>query len=127
MGLFGSIKNRVFGRHEEDFGDIRSTVLGEQPEPPRRYEELPPEPRPDFGRTDVPEPPVDPRTPMDLGGPIFNPKEEREPLSVEPKQDNYDIIDKLNFMESQLSAIKSQTETINERLKNLEMKLGRRY
>jgi chaperonin cofactor prefoldin len=28
------------------------------------------------------------------------------------------------MIESQLSAIRSQTETINERLKNLEMKLG---
>ena len=41
---------------------------------------------------------------------------------------NYDILDRLNIIEAQLSAIRSQTETINERLKNMEMKLGpRRY
>lgn len=134
MGLFGAIKRRVFGRSEEDFGDIRSTVLGEglPPEtpPPKRYEEIPPEadrfaPR---GVERAPEPGVDTREPMDLGGPIFSPREEKEPIDVGtgPK-DDYEVIDKLNFIENQLSAIKSQTETINERLKNLEMKIGRRY
>lgn len=42
---------------------------------------------------------------------------------------DFDIMDRLNLIESQLTAIRSQTETINERLKNLEVKLGygRRY
>lgn len=128
MGLFGAIKSKIFGRREEDFGELRSTVLGddlpvERP-PPKRYEEMPPQ-TDKFGPMRAPEP----NEPMDLGGPIFAPKEEREPMDVGtagPK-DEYEVVDKLNFIENQLSAIKSQTETINERLKNLEMKLGRRY
>ncbi|HLC77475.1 MAG TPA: hypothetical protein VJH04_04700 [archaeon] len=43
------------------------------------------------------------------------------------RQNNYDIMDRLNLIESQLTAIRSQTETINERLKNMEQKLTRRY
>jgi chaperonin cofactor prefoldin len=38
-------------------------------------------------------------------------------------------MDRLNLIESQLAAIRSMTETINERLKNMESRLGlqRRY
>jgi hypothetical protein len=41
---------------------------------------------------------------------------------------DYDVLDRLNLIESQVAAIRSMTETINERLKNLDAKFGsRRY
>ncbi|MBI2972024.1 MAG: hypothetical protein HYY37_06390 [Candidatus Aenigmarchaeota archaeon] len=51
----------------------------------------------------------------------------KEQLSTEEAGKNYEIIDRLNIIEAQLQAIRSQTETINERLKNMELRLPRRY
>ncbi|MBI2076125.1 MAG: hypothetical protein HYT72_02665 [Candidatus Aenigmarchaeota archaeon] len=131
MGIFGSLKNRMMGRRES-FEDIRSYVVGaaQQPEQPA--------PRP--GRFDSPAnrfgaaeedvgPPIKSYEEQQLG--FDEPTEPsfvtRRPLVEEPKP-SYDILDRLNIIEAQLSAIRSQTETINERLKNMEVRLtGRRY
>ncbi|MBI2173411.1 MAG: hypothetical protein HYT73_04385 [Candidatus Aenigmarchaeota archaeon] len=114
--MFGFLKKK---RKEEmdDFFDIKNTITGRQPE----------------------------RDVIDTGKPFAEQKEDewvpsfpgRKDLGFEdmgqpamrgPSKD-YDVMQRLDVIESQLQAIRSQTETINERLKNLEFKLtgGRRY
>ena len=139
MGIIGSLKNKFLGRRDE-LGDIRSHVLGEEsydrdyPEP--RMDRDYPEPRMDIddrvGPREIPEMPEP--FPRDDVGRFSSPEERfgREPIALEEsaarsENKNYEIMDRLNIIEAQLTAIRSQTETINERLKNLEMKLGRRY
>src|SRR3989344_8436618 len=150
MSIFSSIKGKFKKGGDEDFSDLRSSVLDEPPPYPpspsaqRGFEAPPPkftrpvqdefgarnrfeEPvsrfddSPDFGNTQSPPPfpSRDPRFDSRLGEPVES--------FPERKEGNYEVIDRLNFIENQLAAIKSQTETINERLKNLELKLGRRY
>ena len=137
MGLIGGLKNRILGRRD-DLGDIRSHVLGEEPferEYPGRGSAMEDE---GFGPKEVPElPEAVPRG--GFGEPRYGERfgrepiamEEREPIAMEREPSDsgkYELMDRLNIIEAQLSAIRSQTETINERLKNLEMKLtGRRY
>ena len=133
MGLFGRLKDRITHRKsDEDVYDFRSHVLGE-PNPldePRMPE--PVEPLPARSSFDQPQEP-------DFSEPIIQ-RHKLKDLTIgqdfgkqyegkdESSSRNYDILDRLNIIEAQLSAIRSQTETINERLKNMEMKLGpRRY
>lgn len=108
----------------DDLEDIRSNVVGRDllapPEPdfpPRRFEkpvEVPTFDEP-IRRFDEP--------------PGFNTVDTRFPEQRDERGSNrYEVIDRLNLIESQLAAIRSMTETINERLKNLETRLtGRRY
>jgi len=136
MGIFGGIKNRILGKREE-LGDIRSHVLGEERLEPGFGREPPLEEDRFAGPKEVPElPEAVPRGGFGesrYGEPGFGREpitmEEREPMAIErePESKSYEIMDRLNIIEAQLSAIRSQTETINERLKNLEMKIGRRY
>jgi hypothetical protein len=141
MSIFGSIKNKFRRGGDEDFSDLRSSVLDEPPPMPMQRAEPPPPrfTRPvqeGFGREiDSPASRFDPSDFGTHSPPPFPSRESRfdprlgEPVEPFPekKQENYEIIDRLNFIENQLAAIKSQTETINERLKNMELKLGRRY
>jgi hypothetical protein len=142
MGIFGAIKNRFLGRKDE-LGDIRSHVLSEgdyereyperdfsDREEPRMQEvptlpELPEPPKKRFGS------PTEPRfAEPGLSGRFEEPNFAKEPLSMEEPTSgggNYELMDRLNIIEAQLTAIRSQTETINERLKNMEMRMGRRY
>ena len=129
--MMGWLKNKVH-RQNDDLEDIRSSVLGNDftrnPEPDFPRPDFPRSPPLDRGRIEVPsfdepfrrdEPPgfssIDTRFP------------DQPTMNDRGRSDSYDIIDRLNLIESQLSAIRSQTETINERLKNLETKLTRRY
>lgn len=125
MGLFGGIK-RVFGRGDniDEIGDIRSHVIGEN-EDPYGSDEPPMMSRMESA-PELPEVSKFRREPMGFGP---SPMGEREPIELDRSSNReYDIMDKLNIIEAQLSAIRSQTETINERLKNLEMRVGtRRY
>lgn len=140
MGLFGFLKKK---HQSEDFQTVRSHILGDSPEtavpqPPPELSRAdpisqpPPElpradpmtmekpPSPGYGRFGTPKPPPL-REDIETFEPFAPPQEE-------PKMGNtYDISQRLEVIESQLGAIRSQTETINERLKNLEMKLSRRY
>lgn len=121
MGLF----DKLFRRKREEISEIKSHVLGNVPED---FEPPPFEPG-------VREPP----SPTDIKPPLDNelidvekPGRELKPLTLEQEEsikesDMLEILDRLKFIESQLSAIKSQTETINERLKNLTMNIERRY
>lgn len=132
---------RLFHRRDRDeFSDIRSHVLNEKfgdrlnefeqypqmppptgPQPPQfmqaqgGYDDFTPKTRDVFAPFPTQQPPLQP-------GPDFAP-------AAEKVNRDYDIMDRLNIIESQLSAIRSQTELINERLKNMESRLGlgRRY
>lgn len=111
-------------KHKKDYDDvedIRSSVLGN---------DFLKGTEPDFPR------PANERRVADRFPGIEEPVRFEEPpgfssvdtrFPAQERQSNYDIMDRLNLIESQLAAIRSQTETINERLKNLETKLTRRY
>lgn len=126
---FGFLRNKLFGRKEPEFDELRSHILGETyppyppgptpPMPERRFEperEAYPERYPERPGLELPE---------------FSRERETSPFpglgKPEKMEREYEIMDRLALIEAQLSAIRSQTETINERLKNLEMKLTKRY
>ncbi len=123
MGILGSLKNRILRRKEEDFSSLRSNVLNE-PMPLDRQMQPGPEPEP--WNEPMPAPWNEPAKPG-WKEPLSLENDEREPVSFEDERSSREIIDRLSFIENQLSAIKSQTETINERLKNMDMKIDRRY
>ena len=141
--IIGSLKDKVFGKrkHEAAYSDVRAQVIGDrfqQPEPPTIGEKFGFDRGNEFPRDPyAPEPysqspqqePFFPRQQAAFGQrpePRDFSFEQPQPR-MEPKQD-YDILDRLNLIESQLAAIRSQTETINERLKNMETRMtGRRY
>ena len=122
------LKNRMHKKDYDDLEDIRSNVLGN---------DFLKNPEPDFPRpstSDFPSRSYERRNAGFQPGfdefsepPGFSSIDTRFQGRNEDKNNNYDIIDRLNLIESQLAAIRSQTETINERLKNLETKLTRRY
>ena len=112
LGFLGRFRKKK----ESNYDDIRSHILGEQKplfnEPASIADEEPLYNEPSFNKQ-----------PLGIERPF---ETEREPISTE--RNSYEIIDRLNFIENQLSAIKSQVELVNERLKNMEMKLvPRRY
>ena len=116
------LKNKVHKRNYDDVSDIRSNVLGN---------DFLRSPEPDFPRpqADFPRPGINERQ---FNEPSFGQFQEPPGFSSidvrsPDREKDYDILDRLNLIESQLSAIRSQTETINERLKNMERQLGRRY
>ncbi|MCX6815787.1 MAG: hypothetical protein NT120_02965 [Candidatus Aenigmarchaeota archaeon] len=128
--MFGWLKRKK----DDDFDDIRSHVLNEPSEPrPEQFQpqtndqrfddEMTPRTRSAF----EPFSPSMENMPSDFGNDL-NREPMRDTNRIEPSK-NYEIIDRLNLIESQLSAVRSMTETINERLKNMESKLGlqRRY
>jgi hypothetical protein len=134
MGIFSGIKNNLLRRQEgdNDYQDIRSNVLNEPPRP-EGYEQYEPPP------AEPPEPAFLGRHQRQYDDKYRTPSQKRyEELTfdeqslpgggLQPASESYDMMEKLRIIEAQLSAIRSQTETINERLKNMEMRLtGRRY
>jgi hypothetical protein len=116
--MFDWLKNKMHKESDEDYSDLRSGILNE-PEPVFRQPAQPERNYDDFSQRtrDVFEPmsmqPM-PQSPSEFG---------------QAPSRNYEIMDRLNLIESQLAAIRSMTETINERLKNMESRLGlqRRY
>ena len=124
--MFDSLKSRFRKKDYDDLGDIRSNVLGNSftraPEPD--FPPAPPQPRRGFDDfSPTPRRSAGPGFDDDLP-PGFSNIDTRAP---QQQTKDYDLMDRLSLIESQLSAIRSQTETINERLKNLEAKLTRRY
>ena len=133
--MFGFLKKKK----EDDFGDIRSNVLNEpnfdEPDFPSRQREADfPMPRASSARQGPPpgfEDPLQPRRFDDR--PQFDEPAGFGSIDVRQEQrgsrNDYDTADRLNLIESQLAAIRSMTETINERLKNMESRMGyqRRY
>lgn len=136
MGVLGFLKRK---KHE-DIDDIRSHILGEPAprltQPPARLNESRFEPQ-GFEESDEPYAPQYPAPSPGYGrlaaprpAPLRDDLEAFEPFAPQPREEklgrDYDIAQRLDVIEAQLGAIRSQTETINERLKNLEMKLGQR-
>lgn len=123
--MFGFLKRKKHKGEDLGFDDVKSGVLGKdyyEPEPVPEKEFAEPrgmgepfEPDQRFGS---------PRPSEKFGEPLSI----DQPMTAEPRTGrDYDILERLNLIESNLLAIRNQTETINERLKNLEMKLTRRY
>ncbi|MBI4170561.1 MAG: hypothetical protein HY514_02620 [Candidatus Aenigmarchaeota archaeon] len=137
--MLEGLKEKVFGRkkHDIDYSDVRSHVVGERAFEPQTIGEKFGFEKPDF--------PQDPYVPESFQPQPFTPQQFSSPPQhkfgsrpdprmdfgmeeQQPRARDYDILDRLNLIESQLSAIRSQTETINERLKNMETRLsGRRF
>ena len=148
MGLFSRLKDRVIGvknRNEPDFETVRSAVLGE------RYPPVNPAPGQKTG-LEVDQPGWRTKY-QDVGkyGEEASPREVALP-SLETstsgidqpysqalgmrrdeqqhkwdRRDFYDVMDRLGVIEAQLAAVRSQTETINERLKMMEIRMTRKY
>ena len=137
------LKSKILGRkqHKLDFGDVRSHVINERPFPePQTIANKfsmskPPSPPPGrFQENDFPDPfqsrsfdePAQPAPVTEY--PSRYVEKPRLDYGMDRDQSKYELLDRLSIIESQLSAIRSQTETINERLKNLETRLvPRRY
>ena len=131
----------IFKRHKNDFSSLRSHVVGEDfgmPEQPDELSSASFDRQMGRGRF-AKEAALQGR---DVGyGNEYNPQsfeatlEPVQPLEMPAMSQgsqsggsNYDVMDRLAFIENQLSAIKSQVELVNERLKNIDTKLGtRRY
>jgi hypothetical protein len=119
--VFGFLKKIRHKEEDYDYDDIKSGVLGR--------DEFAPEPPEDVAQREPARygPPAEfaPRQPG-FGEPIAFGESAGEPFGGTRTNRDYDIMDRLNLIETNLMAIRSQTETINERLKNLEMKLTQR-
>ena len=120
--MFGWITGKI-KRRQDDFDDIRSEVLGARSFEPMQPFQQPPQPfqQPQRGYDEF-----TPRTrevfePIET--PSFGPASFERSPEPQPSR-NYEIMDRLNMIESQLAAVRSMTETINERLKNMESRLG---
>jgi hypothetical protein len=122
---------KLMHRRDEDYDDIRTHVLGERFErfdEPASFEKPPPPPARDMEDFSQ-------RTRDVFGAPPeqlddFPPPPGQASLEkvVEKTSRDYEIMDRLTMIENQLAVVRSQTETINERLKNMEAKLTmRRY
>lgn len=118
IAMFDWIKNKIRKESDDDYGDLRSGILNE-PEPAFRRQPL--EPPAERNYDDFSQKTRDVFEPMSMQPPASD-------FNQAPNR-NYEIMDRLNLIESQLAAVRSMTETINERLKNMEAKLGlqRRY
>jgi hypothetical protein len=124
MGIFEKFREKVMGKREVvPPEEIREAVLGPPvppPPAPALYAEKPPELAPAYT------PPYSPYAP-EFERPELPPPElvSRETIKKEEERSlAFEIRDRLSIIEAQLTAIRSQTETINERLKSLELKLG---
>ncbi|MFH0832913.1 MAG: hypothetical protein V1900_04290 [Candidatus Aenigmatarchaeota archaeon] len=134
MSIFSSIKNRILGRSDDDIEDIRSHVLGPDMKEDKfntknDMAEFQEPTENSFDNTNFRE--QSRFEEPSLGSSRFK---ERGPISLGDdygkdysREKDYDIAERLGVIEAQLQAIRSQTETINERLKNMEMRLPRRY
>jgi hypothetical protein len=125
---------KILHRNDEDYDDIRTHVLGERferfDEPAAFERPAPPAPAP----ATMAAPPArdmddfSQRT-RDVFGPppVLDdfPQQPSAPLerTAEKTSRDYEIMDRLTMIENQLAVVRSQTETINERLKNMEAKL----
>ncbi|MBI5060953.1 MAG: hypothetical protein HZB67_01420 [Candidatus Aenigmarchaeota archaeon] len=130
MGLLSRLRD--FKHRGDNYDDIRSHVLGEGYPPLMMQEPAPIEPRRALPPVYSEGYPEQGRIPMEIPSGMDVPEigragVDREPFSAPKENVNYDILDRLRMIEAQLSAIRSQTETINERLKNMEARLPRRY
>jgi hypothetical protein len=122
---------KLLHRNDENYDDIRTHVLGERFErfdEPASFEKpaapvqapfekaAPARDMEDFSQRtrDVFGPPP---------GDDFGPPVAAMERTAEKTSRDYEMLDRLTLIENQLAVVRSQTETINERLKNMEAKL----
>lgn len=135
-GLLGFLK-----KHKTDYSSIKSHVLGEKEEYAPDLEDDPLSSASydkQFGRGKFAKDAALQGRPVGFGN-EYNPEFEAslepvQPLEMPGQQsqgasgNSYEVMDRLAFIENQLTAIKAQVELVNERLKNIDAKLGgRRY
>ncbi|MBI4895457.1 MAG: hypothetical protein HY831_03105 [Candidatus Aenigmarchaeota archaeon] len=141
MSLLTKLRNKVVGRRQEvqeaDFETVRSAILGEQA-PPVNTQPIEPSWKQRYPQNSVPKEFEQPSLDMPNEPEIRQPysqsfsREVNQPQQIDDrhkwdKRDMYELFDRLGIIEAQLAAIRSQSETINERLKMLDIKLTRRY
>jgi hypothetical protein len=133
MGLLDKFRHKGM-MDEPSYDDVRSHVLGQE-YPSSSFDQqlapMAPPPRQDrFGRNQFMERYPEAPTPFETPG-LGMPEIGRQPIAMEKNETeertNFEILDRLAMIEAQLAAIRSQTETINERLKNIDARLPRRY
>ncbi len=139
--MFGGLKSRLIGRHAPEPPDedaIRAHVLGEMqqpgppPFPPRNqtamsrgcYDD-------EFEGVKPGEIPTIPEPNMPMPENEF--ARDSAPREFERKVDErgsergiYEILDRLSVIEAQLATVRAQTETLNERMKILDMYIRNR-
>jgi len=121
---------------EADFESVKSAILGDamppvnqsiQPSWKQKYNQNEVIPR------ELQEPSLDMPQEQDIRQPYSQsfgntrPQEQQDDRHKWDRRDMYELFDRISVIEAQLTAIRSQTETINERLKMLDIKLTRRY
>lgn len=137
MSVFSKLKNKIVGRREpveeRDFESVRSAILGESASPVGPKQEIQPAWKTKYAESTVPrefaQPSLEePMQSMEIRQPYAQAFGEKpEEKNKWDRKDVYELFDRLGVMEAQLAAIRSQTETINERLKMLEIRITRRY
>jgi hypothetical protein len=125
---------KILHRNDEDYDDIRTHVLGERFErfdEPASFEKPAPVAPAPFERPAAPPArnmeDFSQRTRDVFGQPPALDDFSAPPAPLERTAEktsrDYEIMDRLTMIENQLAVVRSQTETINERLKNMEAKL----
>ena len=123
MGILSKLGKKVIKREEPApiTEDLKTHVLGEYLPPPSEFASEKPPPGMERFATpmDVPElPPPESPEPFRRALP-----EHREPLHHGGKGIDHEILDKLALIDAQLGAIRAQVETINERIKIIDVQL----
>ena len=125
MGILSKLGKKAIKREEPAAitEDVKTHVLGEYPPPPSEYASEKPPPGMERFATpmDVPELPA-PDTPESLRREVPE-REHREPLRHSGKGIDQEILDRLALMDAQLGAIRAQVETINERIKIIDVQI----
>lgn len=121
---------------EADFETVRSAILGEQAPPVNQQIEPSWKQKYSQANANVPkefeQPNLDMPNQLDIKQPYSQSFSREQPQQIEQnrgfdRRDMYELFDRIAVIEAQLTAIRSQSETINERLKMLDIKLSRRY
>jgi len=135
MGFISRLKDKIIGRSEErDFDTVRANVLGDYAPPVNQVNVQQPSWRSKYEETAVPREFSQPSLEtmeephgLEIKQPFGQQFSEDENKHKWDRKDYYELFDRLGVIEAQLAAIRSQTETINERLKMLEIRITRRY
>lgn len=139
MGLMSKLKDRIIGKkyEEPDYDTVRSAVLGENALPVNpavsriNEKEIKPEWKARYEQSQSADFQTNPFEPVTQAESVINDyARERENIGKErriDKREMYELLDRLSIIEAQLTAIRSQTETINERIKLMEIRQTRRY
>ena len=140
MSLLTKLKDKITGRKYEEadydtVNAVRSAVLGEAGQPVNpagsRIDEKDIKPgwRSRYEQAESSEFQTNPFEPVTQAEAVINEysRESRGRENKLDKREMYELLDRLSIIEAQLTAIRSQTETINERIKLMEIRLTRRY